>query len=513
MLDYQTDMGNWGVWQQYYSKPDPAFILPWYGFSDPNDPIPPASPELKLYSYDIQVTPPYASAGDTVTISATVRNFSNQLAQNVKIRFYQGYPAGTNLIGEATIPQLNRPAGPQTVSITWTASGVGDQKIYAVIDPTDAIDEVHDTGDLIDNNIAYGRLRIGAAAYGDMGLASELAYQSQSYTQTNSLIVSAYTPPGNLDEITLFELKDAILAVESVIGNPFELAANPGSLDWNAEEDFSLRSNVGDPPAVIAIAYDDADIAGVNEANLRLFRRSTYGGWQEATCAGYTTVRFPEDNLIAVPVCQAGTFALSAETPVETWSIFLPLVLKGRAVVAGAAPQKKPEGSGRPFGFLLAAYWRGQRPQITRHTKPLRYSDSGSVTRIGWSLAWPSFSTICTSRSASSEALKMIFWNRSGETRPEHENVTRMPPGPQDVHRHPVNVLVAARGALELLVVLRELGRVEDDGVEHAPLGAKAAQLGKHIAHDVLYMCHPEPCGEGSRCVEILARQVTDCDD
>ena len=92
VLDYQTEMGNSGVWQQYYIKPDPAFILPWYGFPDP-DPdyyIPPASAELKLYSYDIQVTPPYAGAGDTVTISATVRNFSNQLAQNVKVRFYQG---------------------------------------------------------------------------------------------------------------------------------------------------------------------------------------------------------------------------------------------------------------------------------------------------------------------------------------------------------------------------------------------------------------------------------------
>jgi hypothetical protein len=143
------------------------------------------------------------------------------------------------------------------------------------------------------------------------------------------LIVSPYIPPGNLDEITLFELKDAILAVESVIGNPFELAANPGSGDWDAEKDFSLRPNVGDPPAVIAIAYDDADIVGVNEANLRLFRRSTYGDWPEAACTGsYTTVRFPEDNLIAVPVCQAGTFALSDETPVAARLIFLPLVFK-----------------------------------------------------------------------------------------------------------------------------------------------------------------------------------------
>ena len=76
----------------------------------------------------------------------------------------------------------------------------------------------------------------------------------------------------------------------------------------------------------MTISYDDADITGMDEANLRLFRRSV--GWQEATCAGYAIERFPEDNYIVVPVCQAGVFALSVETPSETWPMFLPLVLK-----------------------------------------------------------------------------------------------------------------------------------------------------------------------------------------
>ena len=78
---------------------------------------------------------------------------------------------------------------------------------------------------------------------------------------------------------------------------------------------------------VMTITYDDADITGMDEANLRLFRRST-NGWQEATCAGCAIEPFPEDNYIAVPVCQAGVFALSDETPAAAWSIFLPLVLK-----------------------------------------------------------------------------------------------------------------------------------------------------------------------------------------
>ena len=98
VLDYQTEMGDWGVWDvdgEYYNKPDPAFILPWYGFPDPDDPIPPTSPELKLYSYDVQVSPEFASIGDTVTISATVRNFSNKPPDEaVIIRFFQGDPSG-----------------------------------------------------------------------------------------------------------------------------------------------------------------------------------------------------------------------------------------------------------------------------------------------------------------------------------------------------------------------------------------------------------------------------------
>jgi hypothetical protein len=131
-------------------------------------------------------------------------------------------------------------------------------------------------------------------------------------------------------ETTRFELKDSSLSVSSIVGEPFELLAYQGSSGgWNKPiNDFNLRPQADDPPAVIAIAYDDADIAGMTEANLLLYRFST-SGWEEATCTGYAIERFPEDNLIIIPVCQTGVFALSTETPVtEVWSIFLPLALK-----------------------------------------------------------------------------------------------------------------------------------------------------------------------------------------
>jgi hypothetical protein len=263
--------------------------------------------------------------GDTVTISATVRNFSNLPATDVKVQFFQGYPSGANMIGEATVYQLDRPDGPKMVSIDWTASGAGKQKIYAVIDPADDIEEVHDEDDLINNNMAYGRIQIGAAGYGDMGLATSQAYQSQTYTQTNSMIVSAYIPPDNLDEIVRFELKDANLVVGTVVGNPFELAVHPGSLDWEVAEDYPLQPQADDPPAAILVDYAGADLSGFGEANLKLYRLDS-SGWVEATCSGYEVVHFLQEDRLAVPVCQSGIFALSDETPHSGGLLYLPLI-------------------------------------------------------------------------------------------------------------------------------------------------------------------------------------------
>ena len=59
----------------------------------------------------------------------------------------------------------------------FLALGAGEQKIYAVIDPEDAIDEMHDGDDLIDNNTAYGLLYVAGADYLDPGLKKEMPYQ------------------------------------------------------------------------------------------------------------------------------------------------------------------------------------------------------------------------------------------------------------------------------------------------------------------------------------------------
>jgi hypothetical protein len=52
--------------------------------------------------------------------------------------------------------------------------------------------------------------------------------------------------------------------------------------------------------------------------------------WEEAACPGYQTERFPEDNLIAVPVSQVGVYVWSDKAPEsQVEPIYLPAIMKG----------------------------------------------------------------------------------------------------------------------------------------------------------------------------------------
>jgi hypothetical protein len=319
VLDYQTDMPAHGDWAAYYSGPDPAFLLPWSGFPYGDDPLPPIA-GLEFFSPEVQISPKSSSVGETVVISATVRNFSSVGASDVKVRFCLGDPGptceppdGEAYIDEETIPLLDRGDGPVTVSVAWEASGLGEQRIYAVIDPDNTIDpEVHDEDDLINNNVAYGLAKIGAAVIVDQGLASERPYQDLGYDQGDSWMVSAYVPPGNLSEVVHFELRDSSLYVPNAVGKPFELVSFEG--DEFREEpnyDLTLKPESTDPPAVIGLAQSGTSVAG-----LTLYQAMDQAGsnWMEAACAGYPVQRFDDENLIFVPVCRAGIFVF-AETP------------------------------------------------------------------------------------------------------------------------------------------------------------------------------------------------------
>ena len=319
VLDYQAEPGQTTAWD-YYNKPDPAFILPWYGF--PGSRLASVS---SLRRGSEALLPQHHHQSDACQSGPDGDHLGHhtQLQQRdrhgVKVRFFQGDPDNNIVIGEEEISSLARPSGPKEVAISWQATGVGKQRIYAVIDPDGAFDEVHDEDDLINNNTAYGLVQLGATAYGDMGLVADASpYDAISYDLGNfAPTVSLYVPRASLTAVARFEVGGAETGLP-VTNSVFEAVAYQGSSvkKWSAPiPGFSLQPESGDPPAAITVHYSETDIGDMVENELKLYRLDG-SNWVEATCAGYEVHRFPEDNLIVVPVCQTGTFALSDRTPV-----------------------------------------------------------------------------------------------------------------------------------------------------------------------------------------------------
>jgi hypothetical protein len=169
VVDYAVDPSTTGnpdlgtFWDKnYLLYSDPGFILPWRldslkGIGGTGD--------LKLYCKSLHVSPIVPAAGDTAHITANVHNFSlKNTAGPVTVRFYLGNPAngGTPIEGigglidlstGGLIPAQNR----ATVKMDWVVpSGLSNEaKVYAVIDPDDAIAEIHE-----DNNIGFVPLRV-----------------------------------------------------------------------------------------------------------------------------------------------------------------------------------------------------------------------------------------------------------------------------------------------------------------------------------------------------------------
>jgi hypothetical protein len=332
VADYRTTPFSSWPWN-LYNKPDPAFLLPWYGFPDPDNPVhPPCGVDRQLFTHDIKIEPAYVQNEEMVKITATVRNFSSITPPNVDVKFYLGEPAGGSFIGGCTITtSLARIYGPRQCSIDWEVAGVyGAEKIFAVIDPEDKIAEMHDQNDLINNNIGYGLLYAAQADYLDPGRqAHDQVYQSILHENSPGLGFSLHLPTSNQNETFRYELLPLAGYESGVVGKPIHVSAFHGGAE-EPDQDHVY----GSIPAVLIASYRDGDLLpGMVETDLKIFRLGDQG-WVDATCQGYETVRFPDDNLVAAPVCQTGAFALAVTPP----SVFIPQANFTASPLAGNAP-------------------------------------------------------------------------------------------------------------------------------------------------------------------------------
>ena len=149
-------------WQDTYgSHSDPTFALPWR--LDPEKGFSLSDPDKRFQTKDITFLPRKPELGDTLTITARVRNFSLMATPlPVSVKFYLNDPdsGGTPIIGvngtnsvstNGVIDNRQR----DDVEFKWVVpSGLQSYpRIYAVLDQENAISEIHE-----DNNKGFNVL-------------------------------------------------------------------------------------------------------------------------------------------------------------------------------------------------------------------------------------------------------------------------------------------------------------------------------------------------------------------
>jgi len=148
-------------WSLYYEKQDPALLLPWRLNEEKGLQL--IDPAKKTQSKSIRFSEEDPQPGDTFTIYTRVFNFSLvPTSSSVQVQMFLGDPNQggallTSTTGQTIVstPDVIPPQDFADVPFTWVApyGVINDPRIYAVIDPGNLLDEVHE-----DNNLGWRAL-------------------------------------------------------------------------------------------------------------------------------------------------------------------------------------------------------------------------------------------------------------------------------------------------------------------------------------------------------------------
>ena len=236
------------------------------------------SVNIGISSEAITLNPEGPKEGDTVTITATVSNLgaSNGYAvKDILVRFYLGDPqTGVQLGADKVIPTIPS-RGAASVTTTWNTTGhVGNNDIYVVVDPDNAIAEDNEF-----NNSAFKTIKVGISQGPDLALvASDISFSPHSPAQGENVTINANIRNiGNADSTNVlveFSLGNPNAGGTLIIGSqtiPFIAQGSSATVQtlWNTQGfagDYEIYTNV-DPFNTIAeqnemnnMAYTQVDI-------------------------------------------------------------------------------------------------------------------------------------------------------------------------------------------------------------------------------------------------------------
>ena len=191
-------------------------------------------PDLAISSADIQLSPASPREGDRTTFTATIHNLGTTVG-NIPVSFYLGSPAsGGTLISSQTIYPAMAIGTTTTVQATLDTTGwAGQQQVYVVIDPANAITESRK-----DNNSANQAFFVQSA-----GLIASVATDTTSY-QADSVVTATITASDSTGSPRTLSLG---LYVQDSAGNRIATiaAADPVTIGANSSVTLNRTWNTG----------------------------------------------------------------------------------------------------------------------------------------------------------------------------------------------------------------------------------------------------------------------------
>jgi hypothetical protein len=164
-------------------------------------------PNLAITTSDITFSKTMPQTGETITITAVIKNTGLEPASSISVRFYQGDPAtGGVQIGSDQTIALIALGSSSTASVTTVFTGTGSKAIFVVADPDNLISEITK----VDNKAAA---QLWVATGADLAIFS------------SDLKPSTYTPASN----TAFTLQYAVRNLGESATNGFDVAVYDGS--------------------------------------------------------------------------------------------------------------------------------------------------------------------------------------------------------------------------------------------------------------------------------------------
>lgn len=223
-------------------------------------------PDLTLTSDDIVFSPDSPTEGETVTITATIRNIGTGDALNVQVGFYDG----ASLIGIKKIG-LIKAGGTGTASIQWKATPAGDHLIRVLADPNNKISESDETNNEASKTITVSGVGI---LIPDLTLTSaDIAFTPEAPVEGESVTIKATIH--NVGNGSVSNVKASfyygVPATETLIGNDIVASIAAGgigsvSVVWTAV--------IGTHDIYVVVDPDNV-IAETNETNNEAFKTIT----------------------------------------------------------------------------------------------------------------------------------------------------------------------------------------------------------------------------------------------